>query len=114
MKNKKTHRPGALLLAMMMLFTTLPVTARAEAPETEMPGVEENFNAAPETEQTSENAGNENNGGLGISDPIVLPPVGGEAPKLDPSAVKAKVNTGGKDDTSNLLGSAGAVEFNQQ
>ena len=40
MKKKKTRRVGALLLAMMMLFTTLPVTARAEAPETEMPGVE--------------------------------------------------------------------------
>lgn len=58
MKMKKTHRLGALLLAMMMLFTTLPVTALAEAPETEMPGVEESANAAPATEQTSENAGN--------------------------------------------------------
>lgn len=58
MKKKKTRRVGALLLAMMMLFTTLPVTARAEAPETEMPGVEESVNAAPATEQQSENAGN--------------------------------------------------------
>lgn len=49
MKMKKTHRLGALLLAMMMLFTTLPVTALAETPETEMPGVVEGANAAPAT-----------------------------------------------------------------
>ena len=83
MKMKKTHRLGALLLAMMMLFTTLPVTALAEAPETEMPDVEENVNAAPETEQTSENAdnGEAENGNLDISDPIVPTPVG----KFDPA-----------------------------
>lgn len=40
MKRQKTRRLGALLLAMMVLFTTLPVMALAEAPETEMPGVE--------------------------------------------------------------------------
>lgn len=73
MNMKKTHRLGALLLAMMMLFTTLPVTALAETPETEMPGVEESANAAPETEQTSENA---DNGNLDISDQPVPTPVG--------------------------------------
>lgn len=73
MKMKKTHRLGALLLAMMMLFTTLPVTALAEAPETEMPGVEESVNAAPATEQTSENA---DGGNLDISDEPVPTPVG--------------------------------------
>lgn len=82
MKMKKTHRPGALLLAMMMLFTTLPVTALAEAPETEMPGVEENVNAVPATDETSESAGNEDNGGLDISDSIVPTPVGGFDPTV--------------------------------
>ena len=58
MKRRKMRRVGALLLVMMMLFTTLPATARAETRETEGPGVEESANAAPETEKTSENADN--------------------------------------------------------
>lgn len=67
MKMKKTHRLGALLLAMMMLFTTLPVTALAETPETEMLDVEETLGAVPK-EQTVETT---DAGVLDIPNPIV-------------------------------------------
>lgn len=65
MKKQKTRRVGAMLLAMMMLFTMLPVTALAEVPETEGPGAEESVNAVPneqavehmdDGESTQENA----------------------------------------------------------
>lgn len=74
MKMKNTRRVGALLLAMMMLFTALPETALAETTEAKnAPGVEETVNAVPSAEVDA--------GDLDISDAIVPTPVG----KFDPA-----------------------------
>lgn len=74
-----TNRLVAGLLVLLMLVAALPVTAFAETTEAEGPGVEDTVNAAPATEQQSENT---DNGDLDISDPIVPTPVGKFDPKV--------------------------------